>query len=263
VTDAVMDEVREWQNRPLSRVYPIMYLDALMVKVRDDGRIINKAVYLAIGIDLDGNKDVLGIWLEQNEGAKFWLKILDELKTRGVEDIFVACVDGLKGFPEAIETVFPKTDIQLCIVHMVRNSLRFVPWKERKAVAADLRKIYQALTAEEAQVRLDEFAAKWDARYPTIAKSWRTHWSRLIPFFAYPADIRKIIYTTNAIESLNMTLKKVIKNRASFPNDDAVVKLLYLALRNLKKKWTMPVRDWGVAYNQFVIMFEKRVPETN
>jgi putative transposase len=263
VTDAVMEEVREWQNRPLSRVYPIMYLDALILKVRDGGRIINKAAYLAIGIDLDGGKEVLGIWLEQNEGAKFWLKILDELKTRGVEDVFIACVDGLKGFPDAIETVFPKADIQLCIVHMVRNSLKFVPWKERKAVATDLRKIYQALTADEAQAHLEEFAVRWDARYPTIAKSWRTNWSRLTPFFAYPAEIRKIIYTTNAIESMNMTLKKVIKNRASFPTDDAAVKLLYLALRNLKKKWTMPVRDWKVAYNQFVIMFGERVTETN
>lgn len=262
VTDAVMDEVREWQNRPLARIYPIIYLDALVLKVRDDGRITNKAAYLAIGIDLDGGKEVLGIWLEQTEGAKFWLKILDELKTRGVEDIFVACVDGLKGFPDAIETVFPKADIQLCIVHMVRNSLKFVPWKERKAVATDLKKIYQSRTAEDAQVSLDEFSQRWDARYPTISKSWRTHWARLIPFFSYPAEIRKIIYTTNAIESMNMTLKKVIKNRASFPNDDAAVKLLYLALKNLKKKWTMPVRDWKVAYNQFVIMFGERVPES-
>jgi putative transposase len=262
ITDSVMEEVREWQNRPLSRVYPILYLDALMLKIRDDGRVGNKAVFLAIGIDMDGQKEVLGIWVEQTEGAKFWLKILNELKGRGVEDVFVACVDGLKGFPDAIETVFPKADIQLCIVHMVRNSLKFVPWKERKAVAADLRRIYQAQNAEEAQECLNDFSGKWDARYATISKSWRANWSRVIPFFSYPAEIRKIIYTTNAIESLNMTLKKVIKNRASFPNDDAAVKLLYLALRNQKKKWTMPVRDWKAAYNQFAIMFEERMPES-
>jgi len=263
VTASVMEEVREWQKRPLSRVYPIIYLDALMLKIRDDNRVMNKAGYLIIGIDLDGNKDVLGIWIQQTEGAKFWMKILDELKARGVEDIFIACIDGLKGFPEAIEAVFPKVDIQLCIVHMVRNSLKFVSWKERKAVASDLRKIYQSVNIGDASCALEEFAVKWDKKFPTISKSWRNNWQRLTTFFSYPSEIRKVIYTTNAIESLNMTLRKNIKTRASFPNDDAVVKLLYLGLKNLKKKWTMALREWKNAYNQFVVMFGERIPENH
>ncbi len=263
VTASVMEEVKEWQKRPLSSVYPIIYLDALMLKVRDDNRVINKAGYLIMGIDLDGNKDVLGIWIQQTEGAKFWMKILDELKARGVEDVFIACIDGLKGFPEAIEAVFPKADIQLCIVHMVRNSLKFVPWKERKAVASDLRKIYQAVNIEDAKSYLEEFAAKWDKKYPSISKSWRNNWDRLTTFFSYPAEIRKIIYTTNAIESTNMSLRKVMKNKASFPDDDSALKLIYLVLKNLKKKWTMSVRDWKMAYNQFVVMFGERIPENH
>lgn len=260
VTDSVINEVKEWQNRPLEEIYPVVYLDATILKVRSEGRIINKSAYLALGITLVGTKDVLGIWLEQNEGAKFWMKIMTELKNRGVQDIYIACVDGLKGFPEAIEALFPKTEVQLCIVHMIRNSLRFVSWKDRKSVAADLKAVYKAVTEEQARMHLSEFARKWDAKYPTISKSWAANWPRLIPFFAYPEDIRRIIYTTNAIESLNYSLKKTIKNRASFPNDEAAIKLLYLSLKNIMKKWTMPVRNWGSALNQFAVLYGDRMP---
>jgi putative transposase len=260
VTDAVSDEVKIWQNRPLDALYPIVYMDAIRVKCRDNGHIINKAVYLAIGITIEGVKEVLGLWTAENEGAKFWLQVVTELKNRGVQDIFIACVDGLKGFPEAIETVFPDTQVQLCIVHMVRHSLTYVSWKQRKEVAADLRTIYQATTAEQAELHLDAFAAKWDATHPTISQSWRRNWNRVTPFFAYPAEIRKVIYTTNAIESINMSLRKVTKTRGSFPNDEAMFKLLYLALNNIAKKWTMPIRDWKAAMNRFSILFEDRMP---
>jgi putative transposase len=260
VTEAVIDEAKAWQNRSLDALYPIVYMDALMVKCRDNGHVINKAVYLAIGINLEGTKEVLGLWMAQTEGAKFWLSVVTELKNRGVQDIFIACVDGLKGFPEAIEAVFPKTVVQLCIVHMVRHSLNYVSWKNRKAVATDLKRIYQAASAEEAERQLDAFAATWDGAYLAISQSWRRNWERIIPFFAYPADIRKVIYTTNAIESINMSLRKVTKNRGSFPSDDAVVKLFYLALRNIAKKWTMPIRDWKAALNRFTILFEGRMP---
>jgi len=261
VTEEVIEEVRAWQNRQLETVYPIMYLDAIQFKVRDGGHVRNKAVYLAIGIKVDGYKEVLGLWIAQTEGAKFWLQVVTELKNRGVNDIFIACVDGLKGFPEAIESVFPQTEIQLCIVHLVRHSLNYVAWRDRKKVAADLKPIYTAATEVEAEQRLNEFAAKWDAKFPLIAKSWRTNWPRVIPFFAHPPEIRKIIYTTNAIESLNMSLRKVTKTRGSFPNDEAAAKLLYLALRNIAKKWiTKPVRDWAGALNRFGILYEGRVP---
>jgi putative transposase len=260
VTEAVTDEIKLWQNRPLDEVYPIMYLDAVRVKVRHDGRVINKAVYLAIGVTMNGVKEVLGMWTAETEGAKFWLQVVTELKNRGVKDIFIACVDGLKGFPEAIETVFPQTQIQLCIVHMVRHSLNYVSWKQRKEAADDLKAIYQAPTLEMAETNLDAFAAKWDATHPTIAKSWRNNWERIIPLFSYPPDIRKAIYTTNAIESFNMSLRKVTKNRGSFPNDDAMFKLLYLALKNIAKKWTMPIKHWKSALNQFSIIFEGRMP---
>lgn len=260
VTDAVAEEVKIWQNRPLDAVYPIVYMDAIRVKARGNGHVVNKAVYLAIGVNLDGAKEVLGMWVSENEGAKFWLQVVTELKNRGVQDIFIACVDGLKGFPEAIETVYPNTQVQLCIVHMVRNSLRFVSWKQRKEVAADLKLIYQSATAEQAEMELTAFEAKWDKTHPTISQSWRRNWAQVIPFFAYPADIRKVIYTTNAIESLNMSLRKVTKNRGSFPNDEAMLKLLYLALNNIAKKWTLPIRDWKAAMNRFTILFEDRMP---
>jgi len=259
VTSGVIDEVLQWQSRPIDPVYPIVYLDALRVKVRDDGLIKNKAVYLAIGINMEGLKEVLGFWIEQTEGSKFWLQILTELKNRGLKDILIVCVDGLTGFPEAINSVYPNAEVQLCIVHMVRNSLKFVSYKFRREIAKDLKKIYRAVTQEVAEHELEQFSAKWDKRYPMISKSWRSKWDQIIPFLAYPADIRKVIYTTNAIESLNMTLRKVIKNRASFPNDDAVKKLMYLALRNASKKWTMPIHDWGAALNRFAIKFEGRV----
>jgi len=260
VTDEVLDEVKTWQNRQLDAVYPIMYLDAIQFKVRDNGHVKNKAIYLAIGVTIEGFKEVLGLWIAQTEGAKFWLQVVTELKNRGVTDIFIACVDGLKGFPEAIESVFPQTEVQLCIVHLVRHSLNYVGWKQRKEVARELKLIYTAATDVEAEQRLAEFGLKWDAKFPMIAKSWRNNWTRVIPFFAHPPEIRKIIYTTNAIESLNMSLRKVTKARASFPNDEAVSKLLYLALRNIAKKWTMPVHAWKDALNRFAIIYEERLP---
>ena len=214
-----------------------------------------------MGVNLNGDKELLGLWVAQTEGAKFWLQVVTELKNRGVQDIFIACVDGLKGFPEAIEAVFPKTSVQLCIVHMVRYSLNFVSWKLRKTVAADLRTVYTAATAEEADRRLTEFEAKWGADYPSIVQSWRRNWERVIPFFDYPAEIRKVIYTTNAIESVNMSLRKVTKSRGAFPNDDALIKLYYLALRNISKKWTMPIQNWKAALNRFTIMFDERMPQ--
>lgn len=260
VTDAVVDEVKIWQARPLDAVYPIVYLDCIHVKVRD-GAVRVKAVYLAIGVTMAGEKEVLGLWLAQTEGAKFWLQVVTELKNRGVQDIFVACVDGLKGFPEAIEAVFPHTTVQLCIVHMVRHSLNFVSWKRRQEVAADLKRIYTAATADEAELRLGEFEEKWDADYLPIGQSWRRNWEHIIPFFDFPTEIRKVIYTTNAIESVNYSLRKLTKHRGAFPNDEALVKLLYLALRNIAKKWTMPIRDWKAALTRFTIQFEERLPQ--
>ena len=260
VTKAVQEEIVLWQNRPLDEVWPIVYLDAIRVKVRHDSRVINKAVYLAVGVNMEGLKEVLGMWTAETEGAKFWLQVVTELKNRGVKDIFVACVDGLKGFPEAIETVFPDTQVQLCIVHMVRHSLNYVSWKQRKEVAADLKSIYSAPTVDEAEYHLEQFEEKWNASHPTIGKSWRNNWERITPLFSYPPDIRKAIYTTNAIESVNMSLRKVTKNRGSFPNDESMVKLLYLALQNISKKWTMPIHHWRSALNQFSIMFEGRMP---
>jgi putative transposase len=260
VTDEVLDEVKTWQNRQLDPVYPIMYLDAIQFKVRDNGHVRNKAIYLAIGVTIEGYKEVLGLWIAQTEGAKFWLQVVTELKNRGVTDIFIACVDGLKGFPEAIESVFPQTEVQLCIVHLVRHSLNYVGWKQRKEVARELKLIYTAATDVEAEQRLAEFSLKWDEKFPMIAKSWRSNWTRVIPFFAHPPEIRKIIYTTNAIESLNMSLRKVTKARGSFPNDEAVSKLLYLALRNIAKKWTKPVHAWKDALNRFAIIYEERLP---
>jgi putative transposase len=260
VTEEVIEEVKAWQNRQLEAVYPILYMDAIQFKVRDSGHVRNKAIYLAIGVTMAGLKEVLGLWIAQTEGAKFWLQVVTELKNRGVKDIFIACVDGLKGFPEAIESVFPQTIVQLCIVHLVRHSLNYVSWKERKEVARDLKTIYTSATDVEAEQRLTEFSAKWDGKYPMIAKSWRSNWTRVIPFFAHPIEIRRVIYTTNAIESLNMSLRKVTKARGSFPNDDAVFKLLYLALRNIAKKWTKGIEDWKGALNRFAILYENRLP---
>lgn len=261
VTDAVIEEVKAWQSRPLDALYPIVYLDCIHVKVRDTGTVRAKAVYLALGINMAGEKELLGIWIAQTEGAKFWLQVVTELKNRGVQDIFITCVDGLKGFPEAIETVYPKTAVQLCIVHMVRYSLNYVSWKLRKEIAADLRTIYSAATVEEAEKNLNEFEEKWGAAYAPIAQSWRRNWPRIIPFFDYPPEIRKVIYTTNAIESVNMSLRKITKNRGSFPTDESLLKLFYLALNNISKKWTMPIRDWKAALNRFSIQFEDRMSQ--
>jgi putative transposase len=260
VTEAVMEEVKAWQNRPLEQTYAILYLDALRVKIRDGGHVQNKAIYVAIAVNMAGHKEVLGLWASDNEGARFWLQILTDIQNRGATDFFIACVDGLKGFPEAIESVYPRTEVQLCIVHLVRASLQYVNWKQRKEVAGDLRRIYQASTATEAEMQRDEFGRKWDATYPMVSQIWRRHWDRIIPFFAYPGEIRKVIYTTNTIESLNMSLRKIIKMRGSFPNEEAAMKLLYLALRNASKKWTMPVQNWNGALNRFCLLWPERMP---
>ena len=260
VTDAVLDEVKAWQNRPLDAVWPVVYLDAIHLKIRTAGRVQSRAIYVALGINLTGNKELLGLWIGESEGAKFWLNVLTELNNRGVQDILIASVDGLTGFPEAIGSVFPKTEVQLCIVHMVRNSMRYVPWKFKRAVLKDLKKVYKAATVEEAEQALDTFEEAWGEQYPMAAKSWRSRWENVIPFFGYPAPIRKVIYTTNAVESLNAQLRKVTKKRGAFPTDDSVRKVLYLAITRASKKWTMPIQDWPAALNYFSIVFEGRVP---
>jgi putative transposase len=256
VTDAVLDEVKTWQSRPLENMYPVLYLDALMVKMRHEGRVENRAVFVAIGVDEEGQKDVLGLWSAANEGAKFWLSVMTELKNRGLRDVYIVCTDGLRGFPQAIESVFPQAQVQTCIVHLIRASLNYVSWKERKTVAADLKPIYKAPTAEAAQEALDEFRAKWP-KHQVVADVWTRNWERVTPFFQFPEDIRKIIYTTNAVESLHMSLRKVTKNRGSFPNEEAAFKLLYLALRNVSKKWST-VQGWREAMRQFEIVFPGR-----
>jgi putative transposase len=260
VTSGVEEKVKEWQNRPLEAVYPILYMDALYVKMRDNGQVKNRAVFVAIGVNLEGHKDVLGLWVADNEGSKFWLRVLTDLKNRGVKDVFIACVDGLKGFPEAIEAAFPEALVQLCMVHMVRQSLNYVSWKQRKAVAADLRHIYTAPTEEAAEMALNEFGVKWDKNCPTIAEIWRRNWTRVTPFFAFPAEIRKVIYTTNAVESLNMTLRKIIKTRGSFPNEESAVRLMWMALSNHVKKWSF-VQGWREALNRFQILWPERMPK--
>jgi len=259
VTDAVLEQVIEWQSRPLDAVYPIVYLDCIVVKIRQDKKVINKAIYLALGVNMEGHKELLGLWLSENEGAKFWLNVLTELQNRGVKDILIACVDGLKGFPDAISTTFPDAQIQLCIVHMVRNSLKYVTWKDYKAVTADLKQVYQSATEEEALLALDRFSDRWDDKYPQISKSWRTHWENLNTLFNYPEEIRKAIYTTNAIESLNSVIRKAIKKRKLFPTDDSAKKVIYLAIQAASKKWTMPIRNWKLALNRFMIEFEGRL----
>jgi putative transposase len=259
ITNTVYEEVQQWRNRPIDELYPIVFFDAIRIKIRDSGKVVNKVVYLALGIDIEGQKDLLGMWIAHNEGAKFWLGVLTELRNRGINDILIACIDGLKGFPEAIESVFPDTDIQLCIVHMIRNSVRFVSWKDRKKITSDLKNIYRAATEEEGKKQLDVFAKKWDKQYPTISKSWYDNWDNLKTFFDFPDYIRKVIYTTNAVESINMSLRKVTKTRTSFPNDKAVYKMMYLAIQNISKKWTMPMQNWHQAINQFAIKYSDRV----
>ena len=261
VTNAVIDQVVEWQARPLDSVYPIVYLDCLVVKIRQDKQVINKAIYLALGVNIEGHKELLGMWISENEGAKFWLNVLTELQNRGVNDILIVCVDGLKGFPEAINTVYPQAQVQLCIVHMVRNSMKYVPWKDYKAVTGDLKRIYQSVTEEGALLELDNFCSRWDDKYPQISRSWRAHWGNLNTLFKYPQDIRKAIYTTNAIESLNSVIRKAIKKRKLFPSDDSARKVVYLAIDAASKKWTMPIRNWKTALNRFMIEFEDRLKD--
>ncbi len=261
VTNAVIEQVVEWQARPLDAVYPIVYLDCLVVKIRQDKKVINKAVYLALGVNVEGHKELLGMWISENEGAKFWLNVLTELQNRGVKDILIACVDGLKGFPDAINTVYPDTQIQLCIVHMVRNSLKFVPWKDYKAITSDLKRIYQSITEEDALMSLEQFEQRWDSKYPNISRSWRNNWQNVSTLFNYPDDIRKAIYTTNAIESLNSVIRKAIKKRKLFPHDDSAKKVIYLAIEQASKKWTMPIRNWKTALNRFMIEFEDRLKD--
>jgi transposase-like protein len=261
VTNAVLEEVREWQNRPLEKSYPILYLDALRIRGREDGKSCMKSVYMALGINFEGQKEVLGLWIAENEGAKFWLSVVTEIKNRGVQDILIACMDGLTGFPEAVRAVYPETRVQLCIVHMIRNSTKFVSYKDLKKVCADLKTIYSASSETAAKNALEEFGNTWNKSYPMIYKSWLQHWEDLVEFFKYPFEIRRAIYTTNAIESLNYQLRKVTKNRSSFSTDDAIFKILYLAIRNASQKWTMPIKEWGRALNQFAIEFgNERVP---
>ena len=261
VTDAVIEQVIEWQSRPLDAVYPIVYLDCIVVKIRQDKQIINKAVYLALGVTMEGQKELLGLWLSENEGAKFWLGVLTELQNRGVRDILIACVDGLKGFPDAIAAVYPHTQIQLCVVHMVRNSVKYVPWKDYKAVTGDLKRIYQSVTEEEALLALEQLGERWDEKYPQISRRWHTHWANLRTLFQYPEDIRRAIYTTNAIESLNSVIRQAIKKRKLFPTDDSAKKVIYLAIRDAAKKWTMPIRNWRAALNHFMIVFDERLSD--
>ncbi|MFB5643113.1 IS256 family transposase [Kluyvera ascorbata] len=261
VTDAVKQQVAEWQNRQLDALYPIVYMDCIVVKVRQNGSVINKAVFLALGINTEGQKELLGMWLAENEGAKFWLSVLTELKNRGLQDILIACVDGLKGFPDAINSVYPQTHIQLCIIHMVRNSLKYVSWKDYKAVTSGLKTVHQAPTEEAALMALDVFAGAWDDKYPQISKSWRAHWENLNTFFGYPTDIRKAIYTTNAIESLNSVIRAAIKKRKVFPTDDSVRKVIYLAIKDASKKWSMPIQNWRLAMSRFIIEFGDRLSD--
>jgi putative transposase len=261
ITDGVLSEVTEWRNRPLDKVYPIVFIDGFVVKARLDGLVCNRTVYVVYAINLEGKKDVLGLYLGENEGAKFWLYVLTELKNRGMEDVFILCADGLKGLPEAVETAFPKTTFQTCIVHMMRHSLNYVPYTDKKIVAADLKKIYQSNTIELAQEALDEFELTWGDKYPAIVKSWRNNWEKVTPFLQYPKEIRRVIYTTNIVESLNSTLRKAVRNRGHFSTEDGIMKVLYLAIRGVSKKWNMPIREWKQALNHFAILFEDRFPE--
>ena len=263
ITESVMADVREWQNRPLEKSYPILFLDALRVNSRQDGKNINKALYVALAINWEGRKEVLGLWLADTEGAKFWMSVLTDIKNRGTEDILIACMDGLTGFPDAVKAVFPNTHIQHCIVHMIRNSTKFVSYKDLKAVCRDLKEVYSAVNAGSGHEALEEFGKKWNDKYPMIQASWERNWNDLTEFFNYPKDIRRTIYTTNAIESLNFSLRKVTRNKSSFPDDNSIYKVMYLAIKNASARWTMPIKDWGLAVNQFAILFDGRVPGFN
>jgi len=259
VTDRVIEQITAWQSRPLDAIYPIVYLDCIVIKIRDGMRVINKAIYLALGVNMDGHKELLGLWMSDNEGAKFWISVLTELKTRGVQDILIACVDGLKGFPDAIAVEYPQTRIQLCVVHMVRNSLKYVSWKDYKAVTSDLKRIYQSTTEDQALGELERFGQTWGGSYPQISKSWATHWPNLRTIFEYPPEIRKAIYTTNAVESLNSVIRAATKRRKVFPTDESAKKVIYLAIEQASRKWTMPIQNWKMALSRFVIEFGDRL----
>jgi len=259
VTERVLEQITSWQARPLDAVYPIVYLDCIVIKIRENQTVINKAIYLALGVNMDGHKDLLGLWISQNEGAKFWLSVLTELKARGVQDILIACVDGLKGFPEAIAAEFPQTRVQLCIVHMIRGSLKYVSWKDYKKVTADLREIYQATTEAQALKALEDFGVKWDSQYSQISKSWTNNWANLRTIFDFPPEIRRAIYTTNAIESLNSVIRSATKRRKLFPNETSAMKVVYLAIMQASKKWTMSIQNWRAAMNRFEIEFGERL----
>lgn len=261
VTDRVLETVVEWQSRPLDSVYPIVYLDCIVLKIRQNKRVINKSMYLALGITMEGQKELLGLWLAETEGAKFWLSVLTELKSRGLQDILIACVDGLKGFPEAITAEYPQARIQLCVVHMVRNSLKYVTWKDYRTVTADLKEIYKAATEDAALLALQRFADKWDGKYPQISKSWQSHWHNLATLFEYPPDIRRVIYTTNAIESVNSVIRKATRQRKLFPTDESAMKVVYLAIQSAAKKWTMPLQNWKQCLNRFMIDFGDRLAD--
>jgi len=261
ITDAVLEDVAEWRNRPLDKIYPIIFIDGFVAKCRMEGAVNNCTVYVVYGINLEGMKDVLGLYIGKTEGSKMWLQVLTELRNRGLEDIFILCADGLKGLPEAVEAAFPKALFQTCIVHMVRHSLKYVPYKEKKAVAADLKKIYESGNAESAKQALNEFEKSWGNKYPIIVRSWQNNWEKIIPFMQFPIEIRKVIYTTNIVESLNNTLRKSVRNRGHFPTEEALLKVLYLSINGVSKKWTMPIRDWGLALNRFSIMFSDRFPD--
>ena len=263
ITSSVLADVRDWQNRPLEKSYPILFLDALRVNSRQDGKNVNKALYVALAINWEGKKEVLGLWLANTEGAKFWMSVLTDIKNRGTEDILIACMDGLTGFPDAVKAIFPETHIQHCIVHMIRNSTKFVSYKDLKAVCRDLKEVYSAINAESGHEALEDFGKKWNDKYPMIQASWERNWNNLTEFFNYPKDIRKAIYTTNTIESLNFSLRKVIKNKSSFPDDDSIYKIMYLAIKNASTRWTMPIKEWALAVNQFAILFDGRVPVFN
>ena len=263
ITSSVLADVRDWQNRPLEKSYPILFLDALRVNSRQDGKNVNKALYVALAINWEGKKEVLGLWLANTEGAKFWMSVLTDIKNRGTEDILIACMDGLTGFPDAVKAIFPETHIQHCIVHMIRNSTKFVSYKDLKAVCRDLKEVYSAINAESGHEALDDFGKKWNDKYPMIQASWERNWNNLTEFFNYPKDIRKAIYTTNTIESLNFSLRKVTKNKSSFPDDDSIYKIMYLAIKNASTRWTMPIKEWALAVNQFAILFDGRVPVFN
>ena len=261
VTDKVYEDVVSWQNRPLDPVYPLIFFDCIVVKSREDVKVSNRSVYVALAINIEGKKEILGLWIAPTEGAKFWLGVMTELKNRRVKDLFIASIDGLKGLPEAIETVFPEVEVQLCIVHMIRNSIKYVNWKDRKEVCKDLKEVYSAATEDEVSQKLEEFGQKWDAKYPTIRKKWVNNWDRIIPFFDYPEEIRRAVYTTNAIESLNSVIRHATKKRKIFSSDDSAKKVIYLAVESASQKWTMPIRNWRSAMNWFMIHFDNRITD--